>query len=641
MSVRIKKEVPAERAVLEGGTEALSDFVTRLTGNEYVFALPVFFLHLKKSKIPSPAEFDSIISNPKRALDLGPIMGAGLCLNELYGMILLSRIPAGAYTDLWPSLYPWMIFTDVYWEYLPRQFQVISPKDICAASSGIILAFGDHTDTSHLVRTAPRIRAVLVKYWRALADNDGLIAWHEGMDPQTDGWVHLYRIVTFLCEDEVKSASRLEELADGVDGSKYELALLFLQQLRGAATHCNSRPGVGAMTLTVIMALITARDGDSPQFKETLLSLGLVPNLIRALRAMDDYTRYNDPEDIGPGIAIGFGLLVSRFQCVSGEHWLAQAIESGLLDLIIRLGISTRPVPAFDPRSTFPLLKQMLQNVLPGYFVYYPVTLAMKNHYPPIRSAAATPAFKRCAISDLWAEFTKFAEQDITAFDFFKSKTRRPAKACENMECLRIAEKSQFRRCSGCGRAYYCSVKCQKVDWTCGHKNWCRKLASMHFPGPCTARDRAFLAAFMQHTLTSTLKIELMLYQLEFIYTNPGMDFFTAFNFIQRTDGPGSGWITVSPISEYNSAEAPYRIAQLARSGRRMQLHSVRMNGGPTPFVRMLPLWSSSSLVRDGLVRVAKSLPAGREFSEISNDAVPGLVELQREYERAGVVEIY
>ena len=46
---------------------------------------------------------------------------------------------------------------------------------------------------------------------------------------------------------------------------------------------------------------------------------------------------------------------------------------------------------------------------------------------------------------------------------------------CSNQYCTKIEkEKRQFRACSRCRVAYYCSEACQKVDWRKRHKKVCK-----------------------------------------------------------------------------------------------------------------------------------------------------------------------
>ena len=48
--------------------------------------------------------------------------------------------------------------------------------------------------------------------------------------------------------------------------------------------------------------------------------------------------------------------------------------------------------------------------------------------------------------------------------------------ACQNIECMRLIARKSLKRCSGCKRANYCSVKCQTHDWESGHKQRCAEI---------------------------------------------------------------------------------------------------------------------------------------------------------------------
>ena len=43
-------------------------------------------------------------------------------------------------------------------------------------------------------------------------------------------------------------------------------------------------------------------------------------------------------------------------------------------------------------------------------------------------------------------------------------------------ECAQCGTIENTRRCNGCKSVWYCSVKCQKVDWKSNHKKQCKKL---------------------------------------------------------------------------------------------------------------------------------------------------------------------
>ncbi|KAJ7668790.1 hypothetical protein DFH06DRAFT_1378859, partial [Mycena polygramma] len=132
--------------------DALLVFLGRISDlpEHYVLALPVVFVHLDNSKIPSPAKMDFLFSSPERLAseaEFGPIFRAVLCVHQIAHMILKSVVPTGSYVELWSRLYRWIIFLDIYWQHIPSHLRLFGPSHICAASVAILLTFGDHAGT--------------------------------------------------------------------------------------------------------------------------------------------------------------------------------------------------------------------------------------------------------------------------------------------------------------------------------------------------------------------------------------------------------------------------------------------------------------------------------------------------------------
>ena len=52
-------------------------------------------------------------------------------------------------------------------------------------------------------------------------------------------------------------------------------------------------------------------------------------------------------------------------------------------------------------------------------------------------------------------------------------------KSCGNLYCLNMRQNSKKplgNLCSGCELVRYCSARCQKADWKCGHKIACKSI---------------------------------------------------------------------------------------------------------------------------------------------------------------------
>ncbi|KAJ7805628.1 hypothetical protein B0H14DRAFT_2611206 [Mycena olivaceomarginata] len=569
--------VRAKRAA-DGSLEDLASVLMQiwdLPEERYGLALPLLFVHLDPAAIPSPAEFDDILSREGQHHEFNPIIAATMALHMISRLLYVSKIPPAAYVDLWTRLYPWILFDSIHWDYIPDHLR-----------SSFLSSW--HLEIipvpSNIIRTSPGVRAILVRYWAALVRNDAI---------QTDAWHDMCSILVFLTEDGARAAKYLEEMADGVDGSQADLACLLVKQMNDASACPTSDEAI--MTLTCALGLVTIGSAATEHFKR------------------GDANH----QDIAPSAAVGLGLIVARLQSHSGQQWITEALDGDLLGLILALGLTARPMRTSTPEDCFPLLKKLLRNIIPGYLVYHPVALRMKRHFPNAVSLAASPAFKKSAVFGLWKEFATLVEQNLTALDLFESKQYMSSKVCENVK--------NARRLIGVHDI----------------ENGATSLHRPTSPGPSSPRDRSYLRALLQHHFRLVLKPEILVRQAEFIYHNPGVDFFTIFDFTHSEDG--SSWIDVRPISEYAKApEAPLRMAQLKRSGRRMQLHTVIMNGGPVPFLRMFPMWSDSSRLLDGLFHVVNALPPGRNFSDtdVYQMAVRRLRDLSLECEAARVVEM-
>ncbi|KAJ7748206.1 hypothetical protein DFH07DRAFT_775824 [Mycena maculata] len=269
---------------------------------------------------------------------------------------------------------------------------------------------------------------------------------------------------------------------------------------------------------------------------------------------------------------------------------IIEALDGGLLNVILALGLTARPMKTSGPGDCFPLLKKLLRKIIPGYLVYHPVALRMKAYFPGALSIAADPAFKKSAIFGLWEAFATPVERNLAAFDLFESKQYISSKVCGNVEVHNSdsAFGWEGKRCSRAAPAVamHTTVR-QNARRLIGIPDTENGVASSHRP-------------------------------VKFIYQNPGVDFLTVFDFTHGGDGPS--WIDVRPLSEYaKTPEVPLRLAQLKRSGRRI------------------------SRLLDGQFVVANALPPGLNFSDtgVYQMVLRRLRGLHLECEAAQVVEIY
>ncbi|KAJ7134042.1 hypothetical protein C8R43DRAFT_1022258 [Mycena crocata] len=611
-----------------------------------ILLLPVWFSGLDPTGIPTPAQLDSMLSAADYVQQLIPVTSAMLCLARIWKLLEKSLIPSATYVDIWPRLHQWIIFIQTYLEILPANVKPHYDGLTLGMHACILLCLEQSPSMAELAQKTPGVRTILVKYWAALVCDE---AANLQDGPTGDGLSAMRTILLLLSTSahRLPPGKHLKEILAGVGDSRDELARVLVKQITDVAARPLSQ--LPATILTAALSFIAVETDN--QFRAALLNRGLVKAVVTAGIVLHDHTQQHKlPDAIAQAPAMGLGLLTAYFEDSMARRWVVEALESGLLRLMCLLSMNTTPNPLLPRENRFSLLEELLKNFLPGYLVYYPVACAMKECFPAIAPLIVAPAFKRCATYEMWARFAKIAGENADAVDYFESRNWKSSKTCENMQCLKIGPKHGFKSCSGCSFTYYCSSECQISDWGNGHRRWCLKLGQTRqstplrndpivttlsdFPGPSSARDRAFLRALLQYNYKFLLKPEVLLRQAHFIYTNPGVEFFTAFDFTHSNDDPT--WISVMPMSVYYhspAAEAPMRMAQRLLSRGRMQLHAVGMNGGPTPHLLMFPLWSSSPVLWDALFRIVKSLPRGPNFADLSQTVSIQLRDLHVKYE--------
>ncbi|KAJ7458895.1 hypothetical protein FB451DRAFT_1272804 [Mycena latifolia] len=594
--------------------------------------LPVLFVHLDPAGIPTPPELDALLCGVGPEPGLRRVTAGTICLHAFVVLLNRSMVPATAYADLWTRLHPWIVFVETYSDFLPSKVNAI-PQSYPTCIH-IVTGLTRHPATSKLILASSGLRLMFAKYWAKII-RTGELRMHddEVEDPRVwhDAWV----IISFLGVDP--SGENLEEILDGISGGMHDFADLLMKQIDLVVKR---RPLI-ASTVGALIGVLNVVDEigcvEGPLI-ESLLLRGFVKSLSSALIVLSERSHR---QEFPPAVHMTLNLLMNLFRVPLGHKWFAQALDGGLLTVIVTVGVDPEgPITPIGNVSY--LLVDLLKQLLPAYMMHYQVICQLKKHLHGAVVLAESPAFKSCSLYQAWKNFAAFTQDRLKALEFFDSGTWISSKACENMKCLKIAHKADFKSCSGCSFSYYCGRGCQRIDWDAGHRKCCRKLGSAVVQGPFTPRDRAFLRALLEYNFRHSVKLTVLIAQAEFVYMNPpGAEFFTEFDL---TGIPkGMSWITVRRLLDCARApEAPLRLDQVARSGRRMQLHTVILhNGAAAPIQRMLPVWSSSSQLLDGLHRIVGELPQGRKFTEIYPQVVRQLRKLTKECEANEVLEIY
>ncbi|KAJ7734104.1 hypothetical protein B0H16DRAFT_1578266 [Mycena metata] len=580
------------------------------------FILPVLYIHLNPDKIPTSVQLDSILSDTNRHGEFRPITAAIECLTGISGCLNQDAIPHAAYADLWPRLV------------LPLEYMLF----IC---TNIILGIDKYAPMSSTVRSTLDLRAVLTTYWASILRRDGELTQElDAASPSFPGSTlrdeRCTPVLAILADDPI---GHLTELTSGAGGSD-ALAYLLVAQLKDfLARDLTELTSLTLTTVLAIMGSVSVRREEDDAFNRELHSHGIAKVLARTLCALNVWFRRGGDRDRAHDSTIGVSLtlLAEFFRYRAGHEAIAGALDGGLLAFIV----SSQTLTA----DSYPIIKELLGALIPGALLYYPVVCQMKTSYATALPHTTTPTFLKSKIYPMWQKFVPVVKVRLGALEFFHSDRWVSSKVCENTKCFKLAEKPQLKNCAGCDFSYYCSPECQKADWKAGHRDFCAKLAPLvDFPGLVSPRSRAYLRAMLEYNLNEFRPL-IMLRQAFFIYTNPDTPFFTAFDFQKL--GSGEEWIKIEEMAAYERApEAPIRLEQLARSGGRLQLHAVIINGNP-PLLKMFPMWSTSARMMDGIHRIVKSFPPLLPWTEVYPPIVGQLRELHMECVAHKVRDVY
>ncbi|KAJ7738988.1 hypothetical protein B0H16DRAFT_1891185 [Mycena metata] len=201
------------------------------------------------------------------------------------------------------------------------------------------------------------------------------------------------------------------------------------------------------------------------------------------------------------------------------------------------------------------------------------------------------------------------------------------SQACDNMKCGVILAKSQLRRCSQCGKRYYCSAPCQAKDWRDdGHRGVCKSLQKSSIDLG-TATERGFMRAVLDRDFEED-RPALFRRQVMFIYQNPESDFYCLYDYEGVPTGSGVYALENFPC------ENPFWedcVARARRSGGRMEIHLMNVPDGTLDDAprgvlsgreRIFPLRSSRADIQVGLRVIARSLPPGITDVETMKDQI-------------------
>ncbi|KAJ7032675.1 hypothetical protein C8F04DRAFT_1106903 [Mycena alexandri] len=434
--------------------------------------LPVFYHLLDPADIPATDEMD-VQSLPDTIVTT--ITAAYLALE---GLVCLP-LPVESHPDLWVRAWPWMQFLDIHYSRIADA----PTEDLVHCQFFRVVVGLMHMDLGTRKKSAISMQISSTPGVGILAAQ-ALGSYYR--DPDTMSYIVLRKVTQFLLISEGFEGGEFGEFIEGAGGDT-PLANLLVRLIDYVRASDNIPTATAANLISLIAFCVRIQE---PSWVGALLSQKATEAIFQVLlfadRGLTSTHRAEAPvfKDLFHRTWGTLLILIMNNTHSEGYRHLVQAIELGVLHLVV-----SHAQQHIDWSQQ--IMQIFVKSLLPQATVYYPVLSSFQATLPSLEHQTASRAFVSSALYPAWAELMKVVIERLQIKKKFDSGEYVAYKACDAIECGIILEKTKFKRCAGCRWAHYCSRECQISDWQTEHRSECI--------GYCTARDRSFLRAIMNH----------------------------------------------------------------------------------------------------------------------------------------------
>ncbi|KAJ6484930.1 hypothetical protein C8R45DRAFT_293106 [Mycena sanguinolenta] len=577
-------------------------------GAEGYRLLPVFYYGLDTSGIPSAAD-----------LDVAPWSSDNSCILAMLSLIGLAAILghesmegrmssfSQLVPDLWPRAWDWIAFFDKYWDSVPCLITK-DPRMMYSSYCFVIRRVGECVEG--LVDQSPGLRRIFTRTWKLLIT---------GTHAHTQEH-YFYSLVTNVLMLVWKglTSDTVHEVLEGAGGTYHDLASIIVLQMKNSILTPSSHAS-GEILLQMAASgvmFITAICSIDVTFKLVILSHGIIKAEVAALCSLTNVTH-----DSGDQIQkLCLPCLQDILNISPGYPNLRRAMKAGLLRLIITLG--QKPGASRTP------LQKLLVEILPQSTVYHSVLSQLERSLREVEDILLSPDFVSSDVYEDWSNFVNLAQSRIA---FKKHYDGRSASqdVCYSSDCWIAKHKTEFRCCSGCQQARYCSVACQSADWTTGgHRHSCNSFRAAYDCAneSMSKRDLSFLRALV-HAEYVNQRPAILFRQTTAIPQYPPDSWTAIFHY----DSPGAArrcTVSTTPIFASPNRnmfplsileELATRSTSSATQGD-MEIHGASIAQGSSSVMVIFPLRIRRPDVRIALSYIGRDIPEGVEATRIPVD---------------------
>ncbi|KAK6980988.1 hypothetical protein R3P38DRAFT_3117026 [Favolaschia claudopus] len=622
LDIRILNELPAENKLLAartglwGDLQKLRRLVRSADDKQRIRYVPALHRFLDPSKIPVPQDWERSQSERLPAF-VARIVFALRCM---LGILSDHSVSADICFACWDHVWPWIHFLYDYHDHLAQIIEFTDQDDppvIPIYAWFVIFASRCPEKKIAFISNARGFRGVLTRVWRLAPAFKGTHAYEP----------FLTSLARFLRDLSFSNTEQISELMAGAGGSPHDFAPLVVQYL----DHISLQPSTAqvpgyhfARILHFVMLFMTLKASpDKSPYKDVidvLCAHGFVHAFIGAMHSLLD-----DSVQGGEQMAHGALLLLQNlFVRSPGYQSLPLAIRTGFLSTLA--GMCIKFGSAVDKEIRF-----FVQMLLPFSMAYYHVVVAFSEVVDELLELVQSPDLQAQPLSQEFTFCITVGARRVRLLDMMEADDF-VLRACDNLVCGVILERSRLRRCSKCRSSYYCTRECQITDWKAGsHLKICgsSKMLTLGESPSCNLgfRERQFLRALVQVAYEESMNpicVQQVMRMAE------GQQPFVFFDFMCNPPEISADSVEHSILLEslHESGAIPEwdcLVERARASGGRMQLHLIRVVEGEQKRLWVIPMRSSSDYIDKYLRRCVEI---------VREDPEGGTIGVEEEVER-------
>ncbi|KAJ7675647.1 hypothetical protein DFH06DRAFT_1434795 [Mycena polygramma] len=583
---------------------AVDRFATTFIANpqQLVHFLPVHHHLLDPARIPTTGELDTY------SLDLlSTVYAASVAVGTIVGL----DIPPEVGVDFWPRLWKWVDFLWTFRDFLETAIPMPSGENLSLGLVTFTYRLCDYAPNRALVESTPGFQVFVVRAWASLIEREDF-----ARNVPTPELFIVHDLLT-------RGTVLLEERIEGAGGGIADLARLVMTHIDLVATGEDEPLSMDkASLLQTVLDIVLVTDGIgalhyhpettmafSREFRASLLCRALASaSLVKTLTInARNLSQMKTPA--ADGIATKcLEVLAVIFKFSRGFRLLRVAIRIGLIPAILahtqrRGAIATH---SFYLQNT--LLKLLTQILIPAS-VHYHVLVDLTTAFLTATVNDEENDFRRPDVRQAWKHFAYLVEIRVNFLRVFDSNDYVTRRACDNVKCGIILQKSDLSRCSGCQVLLYCSRDCQRLDWDSGHRESCVWYLSRRstFRLDYTSRESAFMRALIHNDYTH-MRLQIYKGCVEHWVVRPEAQLFVLFDYLSA--GPQ---ISVHIAKEDPTKDAIHSLywsdlaARESRSAGRIALHIMRVYEGAGQLDTVILLRRMTSKIPNALKQIAAS----------------------------------